>query len=110
MDNFTNNCIKIINLERRTDRKKKMIDLLTNLHFVENEYEFIKAVDGITLKSTTEIYQLFKIFYYKLTVGVVGCALSHYYLWKQLIDSNKEYYVIFEDDILKTCANLKQKI
>lgn len=29
---------------------------------------------------------------------VVACALSHYCIYKQLIDSDKEYAVIFEDD------------
>ena len=32
--------------------------------------------------------------------GIVGCALSHYTLWKQLVaDTTNEYYTIFEDDI-----------
>jgi hypothetical protein len=41
--------IKIVNLERRKDRKDNMTDLLKNLNIDNEEYEFIKAVDGNSL-------------------------------------------------------------
>jgi collagen beta-1,O-galactosyltransferase len=41
--------------------------------------------------------------------GVIGCALSHYYLWKQLIADSLDYYVILEDDITVT-NDFKTKI
>lgn len=31
--------------------------------------------------------------------GFIGCALSHYNLWKQLLKSSDEYYYIMEDDV-----------
>ena len=30
--------------------------------------------------------------------GVIGCALSHYNLWKKLLESDFEYFIIMEDD------------
>jgi len=33
------------------------------------------------------------------TWGAVGCYLSHYSLWKMLYEKDKDYFLIFEDDI-----------
>ena len=42
--------------------------------------------------------------------GVIGCALSHYNLWKMLLnDFNNNYYCIFEDDII-FIDNFKEKL
>lgn len=34
-----------------------------------------------------------------LTAGEIGCMMSHICLWKSIVDENKPYMVIFEDDI-----------
>ena len=90
--------IKVVNLERRTDRKLNMMNLFkaTNL----SDFVFYKAVDGNALESTNDLKQLFAGNEFGSRKGVIGCALSHYQLWKELVDDkNHEYYVIFEDDI-----------
>ena len=90
--------IKIINLEKRTDRKEKMIEQLTKCHI--HNYEFIKAVNGNELNSTLQLASLFHNNDFGNRKGVIGCALSHYNLWKKLLhDKDNEFYVIFEDDI-----------
>lgn len=88
---------KIINLEKRTDRKETMIKLFTK-HRIE-DYEFVKGIDGATLKLTQDIYYLFKNNDFESRVGFIGCALSHYALWKQLVTSDQDKYLIFEDDV-----------
>ena len=89
--------IKIVNLERRPDRKADVENKLIKSGYNNEEYEFIKAVDGKQLEPTQELYNLFKD---NNRRGVIGCALSHYYLWKQLLEDNDlDYYVILEDDI-----------
>ena len=91
--------IKIINLERRQDRKNTTIQKLSDAQIDPSMYEFIKGVDGTTLKPTVEIQELFKGNDFGFRKGVVGCALSHYNLWKQLIDDkNNDCYLIMEDD------------
>jgi GR25 family glycosyltransferase involved in LPS biosynthesis len=91
--------IKVVNLERRADRKLAMEKLLKANQI--NDFVFYKAVDGKTLKSTNELKKLFLDNDFGSRKGVIGCALSHYQLWKELVeDKTHDYYVIFEDDII----------
>ena len=72
-------------------------------------YEFIEAVDGQNLEPTAELATLFKDNDFGNRRGFIGCALSHYNLWKQLVnDPNNEYYVIMEDDFY-VCSQFKEK-
>jgi len=102
--------IKIVNLERRSDRKKKTLKMLVDSGVSSNDYEFVKAVDGLLLSPTTELKHLFKNNDFGSRIGVIGCALSHYNLWKRLVnDSQHEYYVIMEDDFV-LCSNFKKHL
>jgi len=63
------------------------------------DYDFMNAVDGNELIPTEHLYTLFKDNDFNYRKGVIGCALSHMTLWKQLVrDSDCELYVIIEDD------------
>ena len=100
--------IKIVNLERRPDRKKSTIDKLSKINI--NKYEWIKAVDGFNIPPTNYIKQLFEGNDFNFRKGVVGCALTHYNLWKQLInDNDNNYYLILEDDC-EFSSNFKENI
>ena len=110
-DSYLNDwSIKVINLKRREDRKLIFIENAKN-HHIEN-YEFFEAVDGNTLVKTDEIIKLFKVdeskkkcsydFYHYYRKPVLGCALSHYYLWNQLLNDEKDAYLILEDDAIFT--------
>ena len=92
--------IQIINLEKRVDRKEKTEKSLKEQGFKENiDYQFNKAVDGYVLSPTLELKKLFKGNDFGNRKGVIGCALSHYSLWKQLLkDENNDFYLIMEDD------------
>jgi GR25 family glycosyltransferase involved in LPS biosynthesis len=88
----------IINLERRQDRRDK-----TKAQFDKHkisDYEIYKAIEGNKLILTQEIKHLFRGNDFGNKKAVIGCALSHYSLWKKLIsDKHNKYYIIFEDDI-----------
>jgi GR25 family glycosyltransferase involved in LPS biosynthesis/glycosyltransferase involved in cell wall biosynthesis len=91
--------IKIINLERRPDRKLAMTQLLKTANI--RDFTFFKAVEGKTLESTNELKTLFIGNDFGTRKGIMGCALSHLQLWKELVaDKNHEYYLILEDDIV----------
>ena len=90
--------IKIVNLERRADRKQNMNNLFDK-HDV-SDYEFFKAVDGNELEPNKRLKTLFLGNDFGCRNGVIGCALSHFQLWKDLLeDKHNNYYIIFEDDI-----------
>ena len=96
VENYT---IKIINLNKRTDRREKMKTKLKNLYI--NKYDFFEAVDGKELTPTPELLSLFKMNDFNYKKGVMGCALSHIHLWNNLInDKDNDFYVILEDDIV----------
>jgi len=89
--------IKMINLKRREDRKKDMIEKLNKVNI--QDLDLIEAVDGLALEPTFELAQLFKGNDFANRKGVIGCALTHYYLWQNLLeDTEHEYYLILEDD------------
>jgi GR25 family glycosyltransferase involved in LPS biosynthesis len=95
--NKLNSTIYCINLERRQDRKAKMISQFESQHL---NYNIVAAVDGSTIKPTPDIIQLFQYNDNGCSKGSVGCALSHIQLWKQLVnDPLKQYYIIMEDDV-----------
>jgi GR25 family glycosyltransferase involved in LPS biosynthesis len=101
--------IKIVNLERRADRKLTMTQLLDNNN-IQN-YAFIKAIDGKKIKPCKELKDLFNGNDFGSRSGVIGCALTHYQLWvRLLLDTTTDYYVVLEDDILDVANNLNKKI
>ena len=90
------NKIKVINLLRRTDRRENVVQRFTNAKITN--YEFVEAVDGKALTVNSELITLFKGNDFGNRRGVIGCALTHYNLWKKLLESDFDYYVIMEDD------------
>lgn len=85
-----------INLERRPERKQNMIEKLKDMNI---PMEYWPAVDGTTLSaSDPEVFKLFKNNVMNWRRGILGCALSHIKLWRELVQGNHEYYAIFEDD------------
>jgi hypothetical protein len=53
--------IKIINLKRRPDRKAVTSRLLKQQNILENQYEFIEAIDGKKIQPSVNLYNLFII-------------------------------------------------
>jgi len=93
----------VVNLKRRPDRREEIKKL-----FQDFSYEFYEAVDGKNLEPSKEIYELFLGNDFAWRKGVIGCALSHYNLWKKLItDDDYTSYCIFEDDITISANFLK---
>jgi GR25 family glycosyltransferase involved in LPS biosynthesis len=102
------NAIKVINLKRRPDRKEEVTKVLNGSGVTD--FDIVEAVDGKELKPTLELAKLFKGNDFGSRVGVVGCALTHYNLWKALLaDPKSNYYVILEDDITLS-SNFNKKI
>lgn len=89
--------IFIINLKRDNEKRKKMKNKLDKLNL---NYEFFEAIDGLNTDHSG-IYTGWIDSYHNryITKGEVGCSLSHYYIWKKIINENIETAIILEDDI-----------
>ena len=100
--------IRILNLKRREDRKNIMIERLKEANI--DNYDFIEAIDGQNLEPTKTLEKLFRDNDFGSRRGVIGAALSHYNLWKELLeDDDYNYYIIMEDDI-QFCKDFKKKL
>jgi len=93
----------IINLEKDKYRKELLIENI-NKYNVDNyiNINFIKAINQSSFSEFNfKICNTWYDNYLKtgITVGEVGCSLSHYKCWNEFSKSNKEHAIFFEDDI-----------
>jgi glycosyl transferase family 25 len=58
-----------------------------------------EAVDGDDLENNENYKKLFKNKKTKLTKGEIGCFISHYEVFKEIIDKKLPYAIIYEDDV-----------
>ncbi|XP_067309262.1 procollagen galactosyltransferase 2 [Pseudorasbora parva] len=103
-DTMTFNQVYLINLKRREDRRDRM---LRSLEVLGIDVTLTDAVDGKALNSTQlralEIEMLpgYKDPYSDrvLTKGEIGCFLSHYNIWKKVVDLQQQQVLVLEDDV-----------
>jgi GR25 family glycosyltransferase involved in LPS biosynthesis len=104
--------IYLLNLEKRADRLNECV-----MQSLEHDFTFeiIKGVDGdkLNLKELLNKKIINDEFYspdgHHLSMGVYGCALSHYNAYKKMIEDNVEMTLIFEDDfVINTIFNSKR--
>ncbi|XP_052823543.1 procollagen galactosyltransferase 1 [Octopus bimaculoides] len=96
--------IYLINLIRRPQRRRKMLMSLRELGI---EIFILNAVDGKTLNDTylkqLGVKQLpgYADPYHgrQMTMGEIGCFLSHFVIWKDVVDNNYRKALVFEDDV-----------
>ena len=81
----------LINLDSRADRLGKMIPRLGDIPFNR-----VAAVDGQNLDVREFISPTAK---YPLAKNEIACILSHKLVWQKIVDENKPYACILEDDV-----------
>ncbi|KAB0363531.1 hypothetical protein FD754_007687 [Muntiacus muntjak] len=94
----------IISLARRPDRRERM---LTSLWEMEISGRVVDAVDGRMLNSSVmrtlgvDLLPGYQDPYSgrTLTKGEVGCFLSHYSIWEEVVARGLTQVVVFEDDV-----------
>lgn len=105
-DSLSMDAIYVINLHRRKDRLNKVDELLKTFNIKFTRWD---AVDGLYLEPNLFVKDLFKINDFQNRMGVLGCALSHFELWKYLSSSCIfDKILIFEDDV-NLCHDFVQK-
>ena len=94
--------IYVINLKRRPDRKKAILEANPEIDFT-----FIEAVDGKELNidqllSEGKINKSFFDPSGMITLGIYACALSHKKAWDQALQNGVKNALFLEDDIFLT--------
>ncbi len=92
--------IKVLNLDRRSDRWegfRMRTEEAAGPAFVARCQRFA-AVDGTTLNITPELFHLFRGNDFNYRRGIVGCALSHIAIWREVAVQSNGACLIFEDD------------
>ena len=109
--NYNYSKIYLINLENRKVRLNRFNETFYNSD-ISIKYNHFKAIDGKkinidkyvtsdTLKEINEIKKTgYRQYHYQLTLGAIGCYLSHTNIWKDIINSNIDSALILEDDII----------
>ena len=91
--------IFLINLDRSVDRLDAM---KTRLDQLDLTFERVSAVDGskLTEVELSVVKSPSKEFPNWMTLGEIGCFLSHRKCWQKLVDSEESWAVILEDDCI----------
>ncbi|XP_012689568.2 probable inactive glycosyltransferase 25 family member 3 [Clupea harengus] len=106
--------IYLINLRRRPERRERM---MWSLYELGINAKVVDAVDGGALNSTDiKVLGVDLLPGYHdpfsgrtLTKGEVGCFLSHYYIWKEMVDMQLDKALILEDDV-RFQGNFKRRL
>lgn len=96
--------VVVINLERRKNRKN-IIQYLMNLMNIS--FRFFPAVDGnsidndFLLKANITPLRNYSDPFHKrrITFGEIGCFLSHFLIWKDMMERGLKRILVLEDDI-----------
>jgi GR25 family glycosyltransferase involved in LPS biosynthesis len=97
----------VVNLDHRQDRLRDFDKIISETSL---KYERFPAINGNNIVSTPKLQYIFEGNDFYMASGMVGCALSHIKLWIDLINSDKDVYLIFEDDITYIVPNFKEKL
>ncbi|KAG5279233.1 hypothetical protein AALO_G00075540 [Alosa alosa] len=94
----------MINLQRRADRRERMLRALREQ---EIDCKVIAAVDGKAM-NVSEVHDMgihmlpgYNDPYHgrPLTKGELGCFLSHYNIWKEIVERGLRTSLVIEDDL-----------
>ncbi|XP_023246412.1 glycosyltransferase 25 family member isoform X2 [Copidosoma floridanum] len=106
--------VYMINLLRRPERRQRMQSCFEELGV---NAEIIDAVDGRTLNDSllnswgVKTMPGYKDPYHdrSMTMGEVGCFLSHYIVWNRIVEDGHKQAIVLEDDV-KFEPYFRQKI
>lgn len=109
----------VINMKKNRDRMINFDKQYNRSDLAARPYTRIEAVNGAAMGEKMREYVTPKVWMGmnylnqmkvrigdgQLTPGMIGCYLSHYVIFKQIVEDNLPYAVIFEDD-----ANIHPRI
>lgn len=89
--------IFVINLKRSKKRRKSIERQLNRLSL---KYELYEAVDGIAWGKDKMSHYIKKNLIDELPSGHLAASLSHFFLYKQIVENNIHQALILEDDVV----------
>jgi glycosyl transferase family 25 len=92
--------VRVISLERSTDRRERVRHELDNFFL---DWQFLDAVDGFALKVLPQSYDQPKVKRlqgYELTPGEIGCYQSHMKAWEKCVEQDKTTLVLEDDFVI----------
>lgn len=92
-----------INLSRRTDRNQHFLDECKKVNIPVNKIERFEAIDGNTYNFSKRELQMFNNCDFKgrnFEKKIYGNQLSHYYIFKEMIEKSYEYIIVCQDDVV----------
>ncbi|KAK0177237.1 hypothetical protein PV328_001313 [Microctonus aethiopoides] len=103
-DTMGMDCIYMINLVRRPERRARMHHCFDELGI---DAETIDAVDGRSLNESildkwgVKMMPDYADPYHKrpMKMGEIGCFLSHFLIWNKMIDNGYDKIMVLEDDV-----------
>jgi len=84
--------VYIINLDKDVERMAKMDAQMKTLGI---EYKRFSAINGANIVHNKYLSEFCNVF---CTNGMKGCALSHLYIWQDMVQNKYSNVCIFEDD------------
>jgi len=84
---------------KKTPKREEYVKSHLESHKINYKmfYGFDTIKTGVTAKILQE--QEYTILDTWVTIGAVGCYISHYMLWQNIMDSNTDIFFIVEDDV-----------
>jgi hypothetical protein len=106
------NKIFVINLPRRSDRKKQMEDFFSSTNINQSQYEFIEAFDGTDSQIQSMYYEKKKSNPSNsiITPGHFACLLSHLKAIRLAKSRGYKNVMILEDDVSTTEPDLAARL
>lgn len=94
--------IFVVSLEQSLERRAKIEAQFKKRNF---DFTFFNAINGnkINAQELSSLYNeglALKTCRRPLTLGEIGCSLSHLFLYKKMVEEGIEEAIIFEDDIV----------
>lgn len=85
----------VISLKNQSERRKHIQRIFDEINL---KFEFYDAIDQTHINKVLEKYSI-KLTASHLSKGEVACYISHFCLWKLVVDNELDYVAVFEDDI-----------
>ncbi|MDA8000653.1 MAG: glycosyltransferase family 25 protein [Alphaproteobacteria bacterium] len=93
---------RVVNLARSRERRETMEARLRAAGLADRS-DFFAAVDGESLRGDAAVLRRLRRARYvhrrSLSYGEVGCMESHRGVWRELLGSSDDFYVVLEDDV-----------